>query len=99
MLPVFETARLFLRPRTAADIEACMAMDRDPEVTKYLPGPWQDPEAHRRFVTARMEADFGPGLGYWSIFAREQPDLFLGWYVRDTGGWWRPGRWGCPGCS
>lgn len=81
MLPVFETDRLFLRPRTAADIEACMAMDRDPEVTKYLPGPWQDPEAHRRFVTARMEADFGPGLGYWSIFAREQPDLFLGWVL------------------
>ncbi|MBA8878175.1 GNAT family N-acetyltransferase [Phyllobacterium myrsinacearum] len=81
MLPTFETERLFLRPRTMADLEDCMTMDRDPEVTRYVPGPWHDPDAHRRFITARMEADFAPGLGYWSIFAKRQPELFLGWVL------------------
>ncbi|MGH9914943.1 MAG: GNAT family N-acetyltransferase [Pyrinomonadaceae bacterium] len=81
LLPTFETERLFLRPRTMADLEASMAMDRDPEVTKYVPGPWHDPEEHRRFVTSRIETNFGFGLGYWSIFAKQQPELFLGWVL------------------
>ncbi|KGE05458.1 hypothetical protein LA03_37490 [Burkholderia gladioli] len=28
-------------------------MDRDPEVTRHIPGPWGDPLAHRRFVLDR----------------------------------------------
>jgi len=54
-------------------------MDRDPEVTKFIPGPWADPERHEAFVRERIEADFGPGLGYWSVFEREHSDRFLGW--------------------
>lgn len=81
MLPAFETGRLTLCPRTMADIEECMAMDRDPEVAKFIPGPWNDPEAHRLFLTSRIQADFGKGLGYWSIFAKENPGQFLGWIL------------------
>ncbi|MQB43793.1 GNAT family N-acetyltransferase [Rhizobium sp. ICMP 5592] len=81
MLVTVETGRLILRPRTMADIEACMAMDRDPEVTKFIPGPWNDPEAHRLFLTNRIQADFGEGLGYWSVFAKENPEQFLGWIL------------------
>lgn len=80
-LPTFETARLLIRPRTLADLQDCLAMDRDPEVTRHIPGPWTDPERHEAFVRSRMQADYGPGLGYWSIFAREQPDRFLGWVL------------------
>jgi hypothetical protein len=29
-LPTFETDRLLICPRTMADYEACLAMDRDP---------------------------------------------------------------------
>lgn len=81
MLPTFETDRLILRPRTMADIETCMAMDRDPEVTKFIPGPWDDPQAHRLFLTNRIQADFGDGLGYWSVFAKDKPEQFLGWIL------------------
>jgi len=81
VLPTFETGRLILRPRTMADIEDCFAMDRDPEVTKFIPGPWNDPKAHRLFLTRRIEADFGNGLGYWSVFAKENPKQFLGWIL------------------
>jgi len=80
-LPRFETDRLALLPRSMRDFEACLAMDRDPEVTKYVPGPWNDAEQHERFVRERMAAAFGPGLGYWSIFARQQPGQFLGWIL------------------
>ena len=68
MLPSFQTSRLTLRQRTTADVEACMAMDRDPEVTRFLVGgPWADPVAHRAFVEARIHAVYPPGMGYWSV--------------------------------
>ncbi|MGH6859157.1 MAG: GNAT family N-acetyltransferase [Phyllobacterium sp.] len=81
MLPTFETARLLVRARSMADFEDCLAMDRDPDVTRYVPGPWADERAHRRFLTGRMTARFGKGLGYWSIVPRERPEHFLGWVL------------------
>jgi Acetyltransferases, including N-acetylases of ribosomal proteins len=81
MLPTFETERLVVRPRSLDDLEACLAMDRDPEVTKFIPGPWRDPERHRAFVVDRITRDYGEGLGYWSIFERGNPDRFLGWIL------------------
>ncbi|MBC8932116.1 N-acetyltransferase, partial [Escherichia coli] len=59
-LPVLETARLWLRPRGLADLDACLAMDRDPEVTQHIAGPWHDPVEHRRFVTHRITRDYPP---------------------------------------
>ena len=56
-------------------------MDRDPEVTRFIPGPWADPVRHEAFVRKRIETDFGEGLGYWSVFSRSRPDHFLGWIL------------------
>lgn len=81
MPPIFETERLLVRPRTLADLDDCLAMDRDPEVTRFIPGPWNDPVAHEAFVRTRIDAAFGEGLGYWSITPKLQPDLFLGWVL------------------
>ena len=53
-LPTFTTARLTIRPRTLADLDACLAMDRDSLVTKFIHGPWADPIAHQAFVEARI---------------------------------------------
>ncbi|MCA8427963.1 GNAT family N-acetyltransferase [Burkholderia seminalis] len=80
-LPVLETDRLWLRPRVLADLEACVEMDRDPEVTRHIAGPWHDSDAHRRFVTHRITRDYPPGLGYWSIFEKAAPDAFIGWVL------------------
>ncbi len=57
MRPAFDTPRVRLEPRTVADLDDCLVMDRDPEVTRFIPGPWADPVAHRAFVQARMTAD------------------------------------------
>jgi len=77
-LPPFRTTRLTVRPRCMEDLEACMAMDRDPEVTRFLPGPWTDPIAHRAFVEERMLHTYPIGMGYWSIIA---PEGFVGWIL------------------
>jgi RimJ/RimL family protein N-acetyltransferase len=77
-LPTFRTPRLTVRPRMMDDLEACMAMDRDPEVTRFLPGPWTDPVAHRVFIEQRMRHAYPIGMGYWSIVA---PEGFVGWVL------------------
>ncbi|QEL26848.1 GNAT family N-acetyltransferase [Bosea sp. F3-2] len=81
MLPTFETERLSIRPRTMADFDACLAMDRDPEVIKHITGPWDDPEAHKLFLRDRIQRNFGEGFGYWSIFNNARTDQFLGWVL------------------
>lgn len=80
-LPTFHTARLTVRQRTLEDLPACLAMDRDPDVTKFIPGPWRNPVRHEAFVRERIGVDFGAGFGYWSVFAHEHPDRFLGWIL------------------
>ena len=81
MLPTFRTLRLTLRPRCRADLESCIAMDRDPEVVRYVEGPWADPPQHRAFVIARMEHLNPSGFGYWSLFSRQAGGDFLGWVL------------------
>ena len=80
-LPEFQTERLILRPRITDDLEACLTMDRDPEVTRFVDGPWQEPEKHRAFVLSRMQADYPAGMGYWTVSAKTAPDRFLGWIL------------------
>jgi RimJ/RimL family protein N-acetyltransferase len=81
MLPALDTARILIRERTLADLESCLDMDRDPEVTRHIAGPWRDPVAHRQFVTFRITREYPPGLGYWSIRERTDPNRFVGWVL------------------
>jgi RimJ/RimL family protein N-acetyltransferase len=84
MLPAFETPRLVLQPRLSADTEACLAMDREPEMVRFIPEIGQllgDPAAHRAFIEARTRGPHPPGLGYWTLRRREEPSGFLGWVL------------------
>ncbi|MGJ8527730.1 GNAT family N-acetyltransferase [Maritalea sp.] len=81
MQPIFETERLIVRPRTKDDLEACLAMDRDPLVTKFIPGPWAVPDEHLAFVLARMNENYPAGMGYWAVTEKIAPDNFLGWIM------------------
>ena len=80
-LPTLLTERLALRPRTRDDLEASLAMDREPGTTRWIEGPWHDPVAHRRFVEARIRGPYPPGMGYWVIARREEPQAFIGWVL------------------
>ena len=79
--PTFATKRLLIHPRSSSDLEDCLAMDRDPLVTQYIPGPWSDPVKHRAFVVERMATVYPAGMGYWTIRNRIGPEYFLGWVL------------------
>ena len=103
LLPTFETSRLLLRPRVAADTDACLAMDREPEVTRFVDGPWSDAAAHRAFIEARTRGPYPTGLGYWTILRRGGDAGFLGWVLLipldaqgpeiEIGWWLRRAAW------
>ena len=80
-LPAFETGRLRLRQRSAADEDACLEMDREPGMLRYIAGPWADAAAHRAFIAARTRGPYPEGLGYWSILDKAAGDAFLGWVL------------------
>jgi RimJ/RimL family protein N-acetyltransferase len=79
--PIFETERLVLHPRRLGDTEACLAMDREAGVTRFVDGPWGDPVPHRAFIEARTRGPYPAGLGYWTIRQRDRTDGFLGWVL------------------
>lgn len=81
MQSTLKTQRLILRPRTLADTDASVRMDQEPEVTRYVSGPWSDPVAHRAFVEQRTLGPYPGGLGYWTLAAVDRPDEFLGWVL------------------
>ena len=81
MLPSFETQRLLVRPRQIADLNACLAMDRDPAVLRYLDVPWRTPQEHRQFVVNRITREYPHGLGYWSVVLKLVPAAFIGWVL------------------
>ncbi len=60
-----------------ADLEACLTMDRDPAVSRFIDGPWSDPRQHRAFVEQRIRHAYPDGMGYWSILA----GAFVGWIL------------------
>ena len=77
--PELATARLRLRPRGLADLEANLAMDLDPEVHRHivLRGP-PDPEAHRAELRERITSGWPVQGALWVVEWRERPG-FLGW--------------------
>jgi RimJ/RimL family protein N-acetyltransferase len=79
-VPSLSSERLLLRPRTEADMDAMMDMAADDEVMRYFrTRPADDPEAYRTELLAGVRNDDGPGLGFWSLFAHEEPRRYLGW--------------------
>ena len=80
-LPTFSSRRLVIRPRTLDDTDACLAMDREPEVTRFVVGPWTDPVAHRLFIESRTIGPYPAGLGYWTIVPCHMPATFVGWML------------------
>ena len=76
-LPELETERLSLRQWSLADLDAIVAMDRDPEVYRFLEEPG-DEEDQRAEMKERILTDFGENLGTWSIYFRDIRAGFCG---------------------
>lgn len=56
-------------------------MDREPNVTRFIKGPWDDAKAHRAFIEQRTLGPYPSGMGYWTITPIDAPDSFLGWVL------------------
>lgn len=81
-LPSLATDRLLLRQRSIDDVAAIVRMSGDPEVMRFVgDGRLPDPVELERRARERCTTDFGRGLGYWSLFARDRPDDYLGYVV------------------
>ena len=80
MVPILETPRLWLRPRTAADLDMCVAMDSDIEVRRLITPDFRDNfeiTEYEHSLRRRVAIDPGQGLGWWTIRSRVD-DSFLG---------------------
>ena len=76
---ILYTERLELVPLSDAHLELEIALDADPEVTRYLIGRAlsraEVERAHQRRIAAAREV---PGLGFWAGFAAGE---FVGWWI------------------
>ena len=72
------TPRLRLRPRTMADLDACVAMDLDPNVHRFIYSQPPDPAERRAQLRARIAAGWPATGGIWVVEWQDAPD-FLGW--------------------
>ncbi len=76
MTPEIETARLRLYPPRIEDLEARLAMDRDPEVMRFIQPVPEDAEAQRSEIRNRILQP--PRSAYWHVEERVAPG-FIGW--------------------
>ena len=85
-LPRLETDRLFLRQIDVDDLDAMVALDSDPEVMRFIRAPITEATQQDRLVQliGRLDRDYGPGLGFWSVFPKETPKNFLGFVLLTT---------------
>ncbi|CAM5769646.1 GNAT family N-acetyltransferase [Bosea minatitlanensis] len=78
MLPELESPRLRLRPRRLDDLDAIARLNADPQVMRHIASV-DDPAMGRDAVAARSFSHVARGLGYWSVFAKEEPAAFAGY--------------------
>lgn len=76
---MFQTARLYLRPRSHDDIDALVVMHGDPDVMQFVGDGRVLTEPERRAAVVEGLASSMPsGLGIWSVFPRKAHDDLLG---------------------
>lgn len=76
MLPSFETNRLLLGSRSLVDLDACLAMNSDPDVMRYFGGMPTNIDDYIATQVTQISRRYPNGLGYWSLFATQDPPHF-----------------------
>lgn len=77
-----ETERLVLRRFTAADVEALLELDSDPEVMRFISGGKPTPRAAiEHDILPALLAYYGrfAGYGFWAVIEKASGQ-FLGWF-------------------
>jgi RimJ/RimL family protein N-acetyltransferase len=77
-----ETDRLILRRFTMDDVDRIVALDSDPEVTRYVTGgvPTTREEAETEYLPAYLAYyERWPGYGFWAVVEKASGE-FIGWF-------------------
>ncbi|WP_213287167.1 GNAT family N-acetyltransferase [Bradyrhizobium sp. sGM-13] len=70
-----------MRPRTAADVDSYVAMDRDIEVRRFITPDFRDNfdvSQYQDALRERLAFDPGKGLGWRTLRSRSDDNSFLG---------------------
>lgn len=73
-----QTARLRLYPPRIGDLEARLAMDRDPAVMRYIRPIPENAEAQRREIRERIVGPWPAAGAFWHVEEAARPG-FIGW--------------------
>jgi RimJ/RimL family protein N-acetyltransferase len=94
---LFQTERLAVRPKTAADVQAFHVVYGDDEVRRFSDGSFTAPERTRDFVAAHVRHHEVHGFSMWSLVERGSGRLVgdvgflayengveIGWHLRRS---------------
>jgi RimJ/RimL family protein N-acetyltransferase len=73
-LPI-ETERLVLRPFTADDVKAMLAVYGDPEVMRFIPSGVLDAPATARMLDSYGRVQATRGYAFWAVILKETGEL------------------------
>ena len=78
ILPDLKTERLLLRDWRGADFSAFCALNADPQVARYLPGPLNAAQSQGFFerITAHIVQH---GLGLFAVVPKDEPQRLIGY--------------------
>ena len=83
---VLATDRLLVRETTLDDVDEFYKLYKDPEMTKYMEGLFENPEDEKRYQKDYIEKVYGlMGFGIWTLVRREDQKVIgrVGYSVRN----------------
>ncbi|MBO4458807.1 MAG: GNAT family N-acetyltransferase [Butyrivibrio sp.] len=83
---VLTTDRLLVRETTLDDVDEFYKLYKDPEMTKYMEGLFENPEDEKRYQKDYIEKVYGlMGFGIWTLVRREDQKVIgrVGYSVRN----------------
>ena len=83
---VLTTSRLLVRETTLEDVDEFYKLYKDPEMTRYMEGLFENPEDEKRYQKDYIEKVYGlMGFGVWTLVRREDNRVIgrVGYSVRN----------------
>ncbi|MCR4758126.1 MAG: GNAT family N-acetyltransferase, partial [Butyrivibrio sp.] len=83
---ILETERLILRETTLEDVDEFYSLYKDPEMTQYMEGLFENPEDEKRYQKDYIDKVYGlMGFGIWTVIRKEDKRIIgrAGFSVRN----------------
>ncbi len=83
---ILETERLLIRETTLSDVDEFYELYKDPDMTKYMEGLFENPEDEKRYQKDYIDKVYGlMGFGVWTLIRKEDKRIIgrAGYSVRN----------------